>query len=155
MKVSWTLQDGWERLEQQIQDCQLFALFANHAVNNLELVDTTIGVIGQTGLFSTQCEQWHERADNQKTWNHFKNFWKAKIKLKADTSLNASQFGYGPNATDEQQTSDADAKYTNSVANFANAHNNTQSVISNLSSTNSQLHSVLPQIQQQMYSMQI
>ena len=146
MKTSWTLQDGWEHLKQQIKDSQLFALFTHHAITDHELVDTAIGVIGQTGLFANQYEQWHERADDQKTWNWFKNFWKAKIKLKADTSLNASQFGYGSNETNEQQPSNANAEYMNSVDNFANAHNNTQNVISNLSSSNSQLHSVLPQI---------
>ena len=56
MKAAWTLQDGWEHLEQQIEDCQLFALFADHAVNNHKLVDIAIGVIGQTGLFSNQYE---------------------------------------------------------------------------------------------------
>ena len=101
MKATWTLQDGWERLEQQIEDSQLFALFAHHAITDHELVDTAIGVIGQTGLFANQYEQWHEGADDQKTWNHFKNFWKAKIKLKADTSLNASQFGYGGNVNEQ------------------------------------------------------
>ena len=67
MKAAWTLQDGWERLEQQIEDGQLFALFADHAIQDHELVDMAIGVIGQTGLFSNQYIQWHERAATQKT----------------------------------------------------------------------------------------
>jgi len=154
MKAAWTLQDGWERLEQQIEDSQLFALFAHHAITDHELVDTAIGVIGQTGLFANQYEQWHESPDDQKTWNHFKSFWKAKIKLKADTSLNASQFGYGGSANEHPQT-DADAEYTNSVANFANAHNNTQNTLNNLSTSNAQLNGVIPQIQQQMNYMQM
>ena len=56
MKTSWTLQDGWERLEQQIEDSQLFTLFAHHRITKHELVDTAIGVIGQTGLFANQYE---------------------------------------------------------------------------------------------------
>ena len=57
-------------------------MFAGHPIRNSEVVDIDISVIGQTGMFGDQYEQWHEQVDDAKFWNDFKNFWKAKIKLK-------------------------------------------------------------------------
>ena len=111
-----------------------------------------ITLIVQTGLFSTQYEQWHERADGQKTWAYFKEFWKAKIELKANTNLNAQAFGFGGNAA-EQQDTNVEHEFNNSIANFADAHNQTQSTISNLTNTNMQLSNAVAQLQQQMNMM--
>ena len=81
MKTAWALQDGWERLQKQINDGTIYAIFTGHQIPDNEVVDVAITLIIQTGLFSTQYKQWHERADGQKTWTHFKDFWKAKIEL--------------------------------------------------------------------------
>ena len=53
-------------------------MFAGQPISNSEVVDIAISVIGQTGMFGDQYEQWHKRADDAKTWNDFKTFWKAK-----------------------------------------------------------------------------
>ena len=66
MKAPWTLQEGWERLQKQIDDGHIYSLFVTHPIQDSDLVDCAITVIGQTGLFTTQYEQWHERADGDK-----------------------------------------------------------------------------------------
>ena len=148
MKHQWTLQDGWERLQKQLDEGSIFGLFADQPIPEAELVDIGITVIGQTGLFATQYEQWHERPTDQKTWRHFCQFWKDKIQLKRDTNLNAGQFGFGMNAN--EAGGDVDAEFTNSVANFAQAHQKTQTTISNLTNTNAQLQQQIQQMQWQM-----
>ena len=151
MRQQWTLQDGWERLQKQLDEGSIFGLFADQPIPEAELVDIGITVIGQTGLFAAQYEQWHERPADQKTWRHFCQFWKDKIQLKRDTNLNAGQFGFGGNANEEG--GDVDMEFNNSVANFAQAHQQTQSTISNLTNTNAQLQQTIQQMQWQMGQM--
>ena len=67
MKAPWTLQEGWESLQQQIDDGLVYSIFANATIPDSEIVDIAITVINQTGLFGNQYEQWHERADTAKT----------------------------------------------------------------------------------------
>ena len=145
MKTPWTLQDGWERLQKQMDDGHIYSIFANATIPDTELVDIAITVINQTGLFTNQYEQWHKRASNAKTWADFKTFWKAKIKLKADTSLNASSFGFGGNTAQTPAGNDVDFKFNNSVANFVTAHNQTQGTIAGLAQTNANLNSQMQQ----------
>ena len=129
-------------------------MLAGHTISNSEVVDIAISVIGQTGMFGDQYEQWHERADDAKTWTDFKTFWKAKIKLKKNTTMNAGQFGFGGNArqVDQQVTNN---QFEASMANFTDSHRSTQSVVSNLTDTNSRLTNSIPQIHQQMQMMQL
>ena len=152
MKGAWALQDGWERLQKQIDDGTIYAIFTGHQIPDSEVVDMAITLIVQTGLFGTQYEQWHEHANGQKTWAHFKDFWKAKIELKTNTNLNFQAFGFGGNAA-EQPGTDVEHEFNNSIANFADAHNQTQSTISNLTNTNMQLSNAVAQLQQQMNMM--
>ena len=94
MKILWSLQDVYEKLQLHIEDGNIYAMFAGQTISELEVVDITISVIVQTGMFGDQYEQWNEQADDSKTWNDFKTFWKAKIKLKKNTTMNADQFGF-------------------------------------------------------------
>ena len=105
-------------------------------------------------MFGDQYDQWHERADDAKTWNYFKAFWKAKIKLKKNTTMNAGQFGFGGNAqqVDPEVTNN---QFEASMANFTDAHRIIQSVVSNLTDTNSRLTNSIPQLHQQMKMMQL
>ena len=82
MKTLWSLQDGYEKLQLHIEDGNIYAMFAGQTISELEVVDITISVIVQTGMFGDQYDQWHKQADDSKTWNDLKTFWKAKIKLK-------------------------------------------------------------------------
>ena len=118
------------------------------------MVDIDISVIGQTGIFGDQYKQWHERADDSKTWNYFKTFWKAKIELNKNTTMNAGQFGFGVNAqqVDQEVTNN---QFEASMVNFTDSHRSTQSVVSNLTDTNSRLTSSIPQLHQQMKMMQL
>ena len=54
MRQQWTLQDGWERLQKQLDEGSIFGLFADQPIPEAELVDIGITVIGQTGLFAAQ-----------------------------------------------------------------------------------------------------
>ena len=66
----------------QIEDGNIYAIFAGQPISNSEVVDISISIISQTGMFGNQYEQWHEQADDSKSWNDLKTFRKAKIKLK-------------------------------------------------------------------------
>ena len=122
-------------------------MFAGQPISNSEVVDIAISVIGQNGMFGDQYEQWHERADNAKTWNEFKTFWKAKIKLKKNKTMNVGQFEFGGNAqqVDQEVTNN---QFEASMANFTDAHRITQSVVRNLTDTNSRLTNSIPQLHQ-------
>ena len=68
-------------------------MFSGQPISDLEVVDIAISGIFQTGIFGDQYEQWHELADDSKTWNDFKTFWKAKIKLKKNTTMMPANLG--------------------------------------------------------------
>ena len=120
-------------------------MFAGQPISNSEVVNIAIYVIGQTGMFGYQYEQWHERADDSKTWNDFKTFRKAKIKLKKNTTTNAGQFGFGGNAQQVGQEV-TNNQFEASMENFTDAHRSTQSVVSNLTETNYRLTKSIPQL---------
>ena len=154
MKTSWSLQDGFEKMQLRIEDGNIYAMFAGQPISNSEVVNIDISVIGQTGMFGDKYEQWHEWADDSKTWNDFKTFWKAKIKLKIKTTINAGQFGFGGNAqqVDQEVTN---SQFEASMKNFIDSHKSTLSIVSNLTDTNSCLTSSIPQLHQQMQMMQL
>ena len=60
MKTAWSLQDGYEKLQLQIEDGNIYAMSAGQPISDSEVVDIAISVIGQTGMFGDQYEQWHE-----------------------------------------------------------------------------------------------
>ena len=68
--------------------------------------------------------------------------------------MNAGQFGFGGNAqqVDQEVTNN---QFEASMAKFIDAHRSTQSVVSNLTDTNSYLTSSIPQLHQQMQMMQL
>ena len=51
MKTSWSLQDGYEKLQLQIEYGNIYAMFAGQPISDLEVVTIAISVIGQTGIF--------------------------------------------------------------------------------------------------------
>ena len=57
MKTPWALQDRWERLQKQINDGTIYAIFTGHQIPDNEVADMAITLIIQTGLFGTQYEQ--------------------------------------------------------------------------------------------------
>ena len=79
MKIPWALQDGWERPQKQIDDSTIYAIFSGHPIPDSDIVDAAITLIIQTGLFSTQYEQWHERADDKKHGLTSKSFGRRQI----------------------------------------------------------------------------
>ena len=46
MKTSWSLQDGYEKLQLQIEDGNIYAMFSGQPISDLEVVDIAISVIG-------------------------------------------------------------------------------------------------------------
>ena len=54
MKTSWYLQDGHEKLQLQIEDSNIYAMFAGQPISDSEVVNIAIYVIGQTGIFGDQ-----------------------------------------------------------------------------------------------------
>ena len=60
MKTAWYLQDGYEKQQLQIEDRNIYAMFAGQPISDSEVVDIAISVNGQTGIFGDQYEQWQE-----------------------------------------------------------------------------------------------
>ena len=60
MKTAWSLQDRYEKLQLQIEDGNIYAMFDGQPISDSEVVGIAISVIGQTGMFGDQYEQWHE-----------------------------------------------------------------------------------------------
>jgi hypothetical protein len=150
MEADWNLQDGWHKLERQIEEGIMYAVFTGYAMHDYDIVDIAVRVIMRTGLFAQEYKEWHGRALPDKSWRHFKQFWKTQIDLIKRTTKNAGSFGMGMNAMGDGAYGDIDAEYDNSVVNFANAHSKTQESINNLTQTNAQMQNVLPSIQQQL-----
>ena len=57
MKQDWSLQDGWHKLERQIEDGMIYAVFAMQPVAESRVVDIAISVLMRTGLFSSAYKQ--------------------------------------------------------------------------------------------------
>ncbi len=150
MEADWNLQDGWHKLERQIEEGIMFTVFTGYAMPDYDIVDVGVRVIMRTGLFTQEYKQWHARVQTDKTWRHFKQVWKTQIDLVKRTTKNAGSFGMGMNALQTSTISDLDTEYDNSVVTFANAHNKTQESINSLTQTNAQMQAALPSIQQQL-----
>ena len=51
MKILWSLQDGFEKLQLNIENGNIYAMIAGHPISNSEVVNIAISVIGQAGMF--------------------------------------------------------------------------------------------------------
>ena len=68
--------------------------------------------------------------------------------------MNAGQFGFGGNAQQVNQEV-TNNQFEASMMNFTYAQRSTQSVVNNLTETNSHLTNSIPQLHQQMQMMQL
>ena len=66
MERDWILQQGFETLVQQIETRIEYATFSGHPIIDYQLVDIAMRVLMRQGLFATQYEQWHARANTEK-----------------------------------------------------------------------------------------
>merc|ERR1711923_77125 len=103
----------------------------------------------KTGPFERKYKEWHTRADGDKTWTDFKQFWPAKVQSKQRTQRTARQFGFGGMSIQDQ------ASMQEGVNDFANTHAHTVATVSGLQQQNAQMQQVLPEIQQQMANLSL
>ena len=143
MLTDWHPTDGFDALVAQIQEGVLFSTYANHHIPDHDVVDMATQVAMKSGLFNDAYKEWHRRDDDEKTWEHWKDFWREELKASLDVSKAAGQYGFGNAAT----TTDVDAEFDNSVEKFATAHSATQAAITNLTTTNQQLAAQNQQLQ--------
>ena len=134
--------DGFEKLVTQINIGVMYAQYINHPIPDQEMVDTFIMVIMKCGLFNTSYEKWHVRPDKNKTWTEATVFWNEEVNLKRTCAVTAGQYGFGGNATDKA-TTESDAAYEKSVNDFSSAFDKSQTTISGLTTTNTQLQQQL------------
>ena len=57
MKTSWSLLDGYGKLQLEIEDGNIYAVFAGQPISNSEVVDIASSFIGQTGMFNSRKTQ--------------------------------------------------------------------------------------------------
>ena len=53
-KTAWSLQDGYEKLQLQIEDGNIYAMFSDQPISDSEVVNIAISVIIQTWMFRDQ-----------------------------------------------------------------------------------------------------
>ena len=97
--------------------------------------------------FSTQSyEKWYARPDKNKKWTEATFFGNEEVNLKRTCAVTAGQYGFGGNSKDID-TTEADAAYEQAVHDFSLAFDNSQTTISGLTATNTQLQQQLQQAQ--------
>ena len=79
----------------------------------------------------------------KKTWTEATIFWNEEVNLKCTCAVTAGQYGFGGNTNDTANT-EADAVYEQSVHDFSLASDKSQTTISGLTATNTQLKQQLP-----------
>ena len=144
MHAEWKPTDGFEKLVTHIKIGVMYAEYVNHPIPDQEMVYTFIMVIMKCGLFNTSYEKWHARPDKNKTWAKATVFWNEEVNLKRTCAVTAGKYGFVGNAT-AASTTDADAAYEQSVNDFSLAFNKSQTTISGLTATNTQLQQQLQQ----------
>ena len=138
-------------MQKRIDDGIIYALFAQHAISDKDVVDMTMQVILKTGLFALEYGEWNTKPDNLCTWGNLQVFMKEKCKLKKNTSNTARQFEFGMSATTNgDYDKKIDEAYTQSMANFSAGHVNTTSTISGLQDTIAKQQQQLVMMQQHM-----
>lgn len=159
MAADWNPSEGFQVLTDRIHMGMQYALFAFHPIADIDVVDIAERVVARTSLYNEEMKAWNKRdgqsIDEGKTWNDFKTYWAAAI-ANADvtSSTSAASHGFGMSSV-----SDIDEQsYNQSVANFSNAHQATQTVIKQLTDQNAALQNQMminqQQMQQQMNSIQ-
>ena len=122
----------------------MYTQYVDHPIPDQEMLDTFIMVIMKFGLFNTSYEKWHARPDKNKTWTEATVFWNKEVDLKRTCAVTTGQYGFGGNATDTA-TTEADAAYEQLVHDFSSAFDKSQTTISGLTATNTQLQQQLQQ----------
>ena len=146
MHAKWTPTDGLEKLVTQINTGVMYAQYVDHPIPYKEMVHTFIMVIMDYGLFNTSYKKWRASPKNNKTWAEATFFWNEEVTLKRTCAVTAGQCGFGGNSTATSIT-DADAAYEQSVNDFSLALYKSQTTISGLTATNTQLQQQLQQAQ--------
>ena len=116
MEFEWTIADDFLMLAKKINNCLLYAEFAEAPIPNHKAVGAGMKLIMQTGLFKQEYEEWHAKDTNQRTWAHFKEFWPPKVRTKQCTQRSARQFEFGGMSVQEQ------ASMQEGINDFANVH---------------------------------
>ena len=80
------LQDGWQSLQEQIEEGQLLAALANAAIPDVDAVDIAVTVLMKTGMFEHVYEEWYTRANGTRRWSNVKVCWAEKVQLKKITT---------------------------------------------------------------------
>ena len=81
MKADWNLHDGWQSLQEQVEEGQLFAALTNAAISDVDAVDIAVSVLMKTVMFEHVYEEWHTRADGSKRWSEINFFLAEKVRL--------------------------------------------------------------------------
>ena len=146
MHAEWTPTDGFEKLVTQINIGVMYSQYVTHTIPDQDMVDAIIVVIMKCGLFNTSYEKWHASPDKNKTWTKATVFWNKEVNLKRTCAVTTGHYGLGGNATDTS-TTEEDAAYEQSIYDFSSELDKSQTTISGLTATNTQLQQQLQQAQ--------
>ncbi len=108
MVANWHPTDGFGTLVLRVFTGAAFAGCANFTMANQDIVDIGLHIIKQCGMYAKEFKAWIARKVICPriviTFDSFKTFWAAKITLVNQTTVPASQFGYGMATTNDNDS---------------------------------------------------
>jgi hypothetical protein len=121
-----------------------FANLPKHPIPNNNIINISICVIHQTGLFAEEYKAWIMRGDNPTNdmdFAAFCTFWETAINIASFTANPALQHGYGINAIENDASA---ASLTDAISNFGTAYPAMQESLRN---NNASINAMQGQIQ--------
>jgi hypothetical protein len=135
MAADWQPTDGFEQLVTWLFLGALYASAARYSMEECDIIDIGLRVIKHCGMYAKEYKAWigiknaGQLANPcvKQTLDSFKGFWSNAITLVNQTSVPASQHGYGMAAMDNNSSSIP--LYGKSLANFGDVYAATQETI--------------------------
>jgi hypothetical protein len=146
--------DGFEQLITQLFLSVSYASTARYPMEERDIIDIGLRVIKRWGMYAEEYKAWigiknagqHASPCVKQTLNSFRGFWSNAITLVNQTSIPASQHGYGMVAIDDNGSSIA--LYGESLANFVTTYAAAQETVKSQADSLSTIQAQLVGLQQ-------
>jgi hypothetical protein len=144
MALEWHPSQGFKLLVACLFQGATFANLLKHPIPNNDVVDISICVIHQTGLFLEEYKAWITRGNNPTNNIDFASFhpsWKTAVNIASFMATPALQHSYGMTAVKDNPSA---ASLTNAITNFGAAYAAMQESLQN---NNASINAMKGQIQ--------
>ena len=148
-------------LFKQIEECQRFAADAGSPFTPQQIVEAAEALIVQTGKYETTYREWLALQANAKTYAELKRRFTQAYNIQNAMHRTAQQAGYHANLAAIHEIDDEEYNLATAAQDFAAAEASRQTAVTQLTTTNTDLHGQLANLathnqalQQQMSQMQ-